>query len=63
VENGRQGLVRRRGPQAPGGESAERAIEVSYRIERDAWLERRRDDIEIHGLDDEVLAAFGAGSA
>ena len=60
--NGTHGLVRRRGPAAPGGASAERSIEVSYRIEREAWLTRRRDDIVVHGLDDEALAAFGATS-
>lgn len=58
--NGTRGLTRRRGPAAPGGASAERAMEIRYRMERDAWLERRRDDITIHGLDDTVLAAFGA---
>lgn len=57
--NGTTVDVRRRGPDAPGGASAERVDHVNYRIERDAWLERRRDDIEVHGLDDEVLAAFG----
>lgn len=58
--NGVGSVVRRRGPKAPGGSSAERAIEVSYRIERDRWLERRRADIELIGLDDAALAAFGA---
>jgi RimJ/RimL family protein N-acetyltransferase len=57
--NGVRAIARRRGPGAPGGASVERAMETRYRIERDAWLARRRDDIEIHGLDDEVLAAFG----
>lgn len=52
-------VVRRRGSKAPGGESAERAIEVLYRIEREERLAHRRDDIVIHRLDDEVLAAFG----
>ncbi len=63
ARNGTRAVVRRRGPEAPGGASSERAIELRYRIERDAWLERRRDDIQIHGLDDEVLAAFGATPA
>ncbi len=58
--NGVRAVVRARGSQAPGGSTRSRAIEVLYRIERDAWLARRRDDIELHGLDDEVLVAFGA---
>jgi RimJ/RimL family protein N-acetyltransferase len=57
--NGVGAVVRRRGPAAPDGKSAERAIEVLYRIERDAWLAQRRDDIVIHGLDEDVLTMFG----
>ncbi len=62
ARNGHRSVVRRRGPNAPGGESTERALELRYRLERDAWLERRRDDIEVLGIDDEVLAAFGASA-
>jgi RimJ/RimL family protein N-acetyltransferase len=62
VENGTETIARRRGPRAPGGESAERATEVRYRIERDAWLTRRREDIELHGLDPDVLEFLGATS-
>lgn len=58
--NGVRAVVRTRGPQAPGGTSRARALEIMYRVERDSWLERRRDDIVIDGLDDDALAAFGA---
>lgn len=57
--NGVAAVVRRRGALAPGGVSAERALEHRYRIERAAWEARRRDDIELLGLDDDVLASFG----
>lgn len=60
VPNGVRAVVRARGPQAPGGASRTRALEVRYRIVRDAWLAQRRDDIVIEGLDDATLAAFGA---
>lgn len=60
--NGVHAVVRSRGPLAPAGVSVERAIERRYRIERPVWKERRRDDIEVLGIDDEVLAAFGATS-
>lgn len=51
--------VRRRGPAAPGGESSERALETRYRIDRTRWQQRRRDDIELHGIDDDVRALVG----
>ncbi|MCW2926951.1 MAG: GCN5-related N-acetyltransferase [Thermoleophilia bacterium] len=57
--NGVAAVVRSRGAHAPGGELQERAMEQLFRIERGAWMPRRRDDIELAGLDDEVLAMFG----
>ena len=59
--DGTNTVVRRRGVQAPGGESAERAIEQRFLITRERWLERRRDDIVIEGLDAQALRAFGVG--
>jgi RimJ/RimL family protein N-acetyltransferase len=53
-------VVRRRGPMAPGGESADRAIEQRFLITRERWLDRRRDDITIEGLDPGTRIAFGA---
>ncbi|MCW2922866.1 MAG: GCN5-like N-acetyltransferase [Thermoleophilia bacterium] len=55
-------VERARGPLAPGGASTERAIELRYRITRAAWAERRRADVELVGLDADVLAAFGAAA-
>lgn len=51
--------VRRRGPTAPGGPSIERAVETRYRIDRPTWEARRRDDIQLHGIDDDVRALVG----
>jgi RimJ/RimL family protein N-acetyltransferase len=59
VRNGNRIGERRRGPKAPGGESQERAVEVIYRIDRASWEARRRDDIDVSGVDDELLAMLG----
>jgi RimJ/RimL family protein N-acetyltransferase len=58
--NGINIVVRSRGPRAPGGASQERALEHLYRMDRASWRERRRDDIEVRGLDDELRAMLGA---
>ena len=58
--NGVRAVIRSRGPNAPDGASRTRAIEYRFRLERDAWLARRRYDIDVIGVDDEVLSAFGA---
>lgn len=58
--NGVRTVVHRRGPAAPGGVSAAVATQVLLRMTRAAWLQRRRDDIELHGIDDELRAGIGA---
>jgi RimJ/RimL family protein N-acetyltransferase len=60
VRNGIRIVERSRGPRAPGGESHERAVEIVYLIDRATWTERRRDDITIAGLDDDLLEMLGA---
>lgn len=59
VPDGSRVHARRRGPQAPGGPSCERVLETRYRIDRATWEQRRRDDIELHGIDDDVRALVG----
>jgi RimJ/RimL family protein N-acetyltransferase len=36
------------------------AQEIRFRLEREQWAQRRRDDIEIHGLTDDVKRMLGA---
>jgi RimJ/RimL family protein N-acetyltransferase len=60
VRNGRAAVARSRGERAPDGPSEERAIEVLYRIDRARWLERRRDDIQVVGVDQELRDLLGA---
>jgi RimJ/RimL family protein N-acetyltransferase len=55
--------VRRRGDTAPGGPGAERMEHVNFRIDRDAWKPRRRMDIELVGVDEELLAMCGVSDA
>lgn len=59
VPDGTRVHVRRRGRCAPGGVSYERVLETRYRIDRASWEERRRADIELHGIDDDVRAIVG----
>jgi len=61
--NGIRVVTRPRGPRAPGGVSASRATELRYRIDREAWLPRRRDDIELHGIDQGLLEMCGVEGA
>ncbi len=61
-EDGVETVVNSRGPSAPGGESKERITSIRYRIERESWLERRRDDVVIHGLDNDLLTMCGVSS-
>ncbi|MCW2955715.1 MAG: putative succinyl-CoA transferase [Thermoleophilia bacterium] len=61
--NGAHTLVRRRGPRAPGGASAKPVVEIGFRIEREAWILRRRDDIQIHGIDADVRKMLGMSAA
>jgi RimJ/RimL family protein N-acetyltransferase len=58
--NGVRRIEQRRGPTAPGGETATAATEVLVRLTRESWLSRRRSDIELQGVDDELLALVGA---
>lgn len=63
VPDGTRVHARSRGPRAPGGASRERVLETRYRIDRPAWEARRRDDIELHGIDDDVRAIVGLAEA
>ena len=60
---GERDVIRRRGERAPGGVSSETVSELRFRIERAAWLERRRDDIEIAGIDADVRRMLGVSAA
>jgi RimJ/RimL family protein N-acetyltransferase len=56
---GERDVVRRRGELAPGGVSSETVSELQFRIDRDAWLVRRRNDIEVAGIDADVRRMVG----
>lgn len=62
VPDGLKVIAQRRGPQAPGGPSVARRVTQRYRIDLATWEQRRRSDIELHGLDDELLALLGASA-
>lgn len=55
--------ARTRGAEAPEHLRGERIADptIRFRITREAWVERRRADIELHGIDDDLLAMVGVG--
>jgi RimJ/RimL family protein N-acetyltransferase len=60
--NGLHVVARSRGANAPDSvaNTTTCAIERLYRITHEQWLPRRRDDIVVSGLDDELRAMLGA---
>lgn len=52
-------VTRTRGARAPGGASSEQVPEVRFRLERAVWQSRRRDDVLVTGIDDEVRRELG----
>lgn len=58
--NGEFAHRRRRGPLAPGGEGEERAASRAFCLRRERWLELRRSDIEVRGVDDDMRFITGA---